>query len=150
MKPIMYVDMDGVICDYPAAFAAAVKENPSIQYPQSVPGFFLALPPIADAVESVNWLRDRFDTYILTAPSTRNPHCYSEKRIWIEDHFGYEFTKRLIISPNKGLSKGDYLIDDHADGRGQDQFEGKLILFGTDEFPDWKSVISFLDQDDKT
>lgn len=50
---------------------------------------------------------------------------------------------RLILSPNKALLKGDYLTDDYTEGKGQDQFEGKLINFGSDKFPDCKSVLKF-------
>ncbi len=37
-----------------------------------------------------------------------------EKRVWIEKYFGLEFTEKLIISANKGLLKGDLLIDDQT------------------------------------
>ncbi|KPA11151.1 5'-nucleotidase [Candidatus Magnetomorum sp. HK-1] len=67
-----------------------------------------------------------------------------EKRIWIENYFDYNFTKKLIICSNKGLLKGDLLIDDNIEGRGQESFEGKIIHFGSSDFPDWQSVYSLL------
>jgi 5'-nucleotidase len=45
-----------------------------------------------------------------------------------------------IISPHKHLNNGDYLIDDMPSGNGQVYFEGQLILFGSNEFPNWLSV----------
>ena len=69
--------------------------------------------------------------------------CYTEKRVWVEEHLGMDFVQRLIISPNKGLNRGDYLIDDHDTGRGQEGFQGKFIHFGQEEFPDWKTVMKF-------
>ena len=48
--------------------------------------------------------------------------------------------ERLVISPDKSLLKGDYLIDDILHGKGQDSFEGKLIHFGSNEYPDWSAV----------
>jgi len=36
--------------------------------------------------------------------------------------------------------KGDILIDDNIKGKGQEIFEGRLIHFGSDQFPDLKSV----------
>ena len=141
---IIYIDMDDVMCDFSEAHKKALDHNPGVKYPQGIEGFFLKLSPIHGAIDSVELLRQNFDVYILTAPSTRNPHCYSEKRIWIEDHFGYEFTKKLIISPNKGLLRGDILIDDHIDGKGQEEFEGDLIHFGSTSFPDWSSVMEHL------
>jgi len=144
-KKVIYVDMDDVLCEFTKAFTTAIKNNPGIKFPQSQYGFFTSLSPIKEAVNSVNYLdeQDEFEVYILTAPSVLNPLCYTEKRIWIENYFGMEMVKKLIISPNKGLNKGDYLIDDNNTGRGQDQFEGKLIKFGYDNFKDWNQVIDY-------
>jgi len=152
---IIYIDMDDTVCN----FMKAVKERrefKSLQplefkFPQSKVGFFENLEAIPGAIESVNFLRemDDVDVYILTAPSVRNPHCYTEKRIWIEKHFDLEFCKKLIICANKGLLKGDFLIDDYISGKGQENFEGKLIHFGSEKFPDWKSVIKFMNTKDQ-
>lgn len=142
-KPsIVYVDMDDVLCNFSDAFHAARKVNPEIRYPQSQYGFFTNLLSIDGAVEGVNALiqSNTFEPYILTAPSTRNPFSYTEKRVWIEKYFGYEFVKKLIICSNKSLLKGDYLIDDNITGKGQDRFEGEFIHFGTNDFPDWTAV----------
>lgn len=144
-KTIIYIDMDGVLCDYYGAYKMAMKNDPEIKYPQSQYGFFRNLKPLPNALRSVEYLMQQriFDVYILTAPSINNPLCYSEKREWVEKHLGMELVKRLIISPNKGLNKGQYLIDDHKDGRGQEHFEGKLIHFGWDEFLNWDGVIDY-------
>lgn len=32
------------------------------------------------------------------------------------------------------------LIDDNVEGKGQNYFQGELIHFGSQEFPDWMSV----------
>lgn len=141
---ILHVDMDNVLCAYGEAFTAAKVANPDVRFPQGKIGFFRNLPPIDGAIEAVNRLRERFQVYVLTAPSVRNPHSYSEKRLWIEDHFDYQMAERLIISPDKGLVHGDFLIDDMAKGRGQDRFQGELIQFGTHAFRDWKLVLDYL------
>lgn len=140
--------MDGVLCDFATAHAEALINNPRILFPQSQYGFFRNLRPIDGAIETITILRARpdLDIYILTAPSVENPLCYSEKREWVETHLGMEMVRRLIISPDKGLSRGDFLIDDYTEGRGQDRFEGKLIHFGSVEFPDWKAVLWFFEQ----
>lgn len=140
---IVYVDMDDVLCDFRTAYEMVKSTRPEISFPQSLPGFFEGLDPLDGAIESVNSLRQQHNLFILTAPSTRNPHCYTEKRIWIEEHFGYEFTKRLIISPDKGLLLGDYLIDDHVSGKGQERFGGEVIHFGSNRFPTWDVVLTF-------
>ena len=84
------------------------------------------------------------EPYILTAPSVHNPLCYTEKRVWVEQHLGMSMVNRLIISPDKSLLRGDYLIDDHASGSGQEEFQGELIHFGSEEFPGWQQVLDYL------
>lgn len=146
MKPlVIYIDMDGVLCDYPGAFKAAIDQNPNISFPQSQYGFFRNLAPLEGAIEAFHFLNSQsiFDVYILTAPSVKNPLCYTEKSEWVAHHLGSEMLNRLIISPNKGLSKGNYLIDDHETGRGQEHFEGTLIHFGSIQFENWENVISY-------
>ena len=145
----VYIDMDDVMCQFSKAYHKSKINNPELQYPQSIEGFFLALEPIPDAIDIVNGLRSDFDVSVLTAPSTRNPHSYTEKRLWIEKYFDYAFTKKLIISPNKALLKGDYLVDDYSEGKGQDKFEGTLVHFGTSDFPDWQTVDTFLRKEDE-
>lgn len=144
-KITVHVDMDDVLCDFEHSFQRDKARYPNIPFPQSRPGFFLELPPIPGAIEGFHYLlaHPGFETYILTAPSVKNSHSYSEKRIWIEKHLGIEATYKLIISPAKHLTKGDYLIDDYESGKGQEEFEGKLIHFGSDEFPDWPSIIQY-------
>ena len=140
--------MDGVICDYHKAYNIARQKKYYNQYPQSEYGFFTNLEPIEGAIEAVKWLMasEDFDTYILTAPSVMNPLCYTEKRVWIEKYFGMELVNKLIITPNKGLNKGDYLVDDNDSGRGQNLFEGELIHFGVGKFKDWKEVLIYLNK----
>ena len=138
--------MDGVLCDFSAAYQHALIQNPGIKFPQSQFDFFRKLKPIKDAITAVNAIRasSLFDPYILTAPSTRNPLSYLEKRVWIEDHFDYPFVDKLILCRHKQLLKGDYLIDDNLSGNGQEAFEGQLLHFGSEQYPDWQSVLEFL------
>jgi len=117
---------------------------PNQPYPQSQYGFFLDMQPIKDSIESVKKLMDKYDVWILTAPSWQNPMCLAEKNMWIRKYFGIQFTQKIIISSDKSLCKGDYLIDDNKEGRGQDQFEGELILFGSEKYPSWSEVCKYL------
>jgi len=144
MNPILYVDMDDTLCKYTSTLLPQI--TPELQFPQGQLGFYLNLEPIKDAIESVITLINSgfYDVYILTAPSVINTHSYSEKREWIEKYFGYNFCHKLIISPNKGLLKGDYLIDDCSSGKGQESFQGELIQFGSDKYPTWGSVMDYL------
>lgn len=144
IKEIVYVDMDDVLCDFSGARKEALEKCPEMKYPQAQYGFFKNLKPMFMAVEALNVIRHRYDVYILTAPSVMNPLCYTEKRLWIEEHFGMEMVNKLIISPNKGLNKGRYLIDDNSSGRGQESFEGELIEFGNETFGNWQDVVHYL------
>lgn len=134
------VDMDGVLCDFAGAYHRSRQQKPDVMFPQSIPGIFQTLEPIAGAIDAVNRLRNSFDVWILSAPSVRNPHCYSEKRIWIEKHFDLAFAYRLILAHDKSLVVGDVLIDDHVSGKGQERFAGRLIHFGSAAFPDWAAI----------
>lgn len=142
-KPIVYVDMDGVLCEFFKASQKAILENPSQKYPQSQWGFFLKLEEIPGAIEGFRKLEEKYDVWILTRPSFRNVNCYTEKAQWIWDHLGYEVLQKTIMTPNKSLVKGSYLIDDMGNA-GQDEFEGEWLHFGTEKFPDWKSVVEYL------
>jgi len=143
---IVYIDIDGVLADYSAAHSYQQVQRPDIDFPQSQSGFFSSLPEVSGGIAAVKTLIDseKYDPYILSAPSLKNPLSYTEKRLWIEDKFGYDFVDRLILCAHKGLLKGDILIDDSHQGRGQEYFEGELIHFGSDQFPNWKTVMKYL------
>ena len=147
-KQIIYVDMDNCMCDYTASYLRYKEQFPEVDYPQSIPGLFLGLEPMPQALETVQWLaeQERFDVYILSTPSVMNPHSYMEKRQWIEGHLGMDFVRKLILTPHKNLNKGDFLIDDRASGQGQDMFEGELVQYGSAPYPDWPSVKTYFEQ----
>lgn len=58
-------------------------------------------------------------------------------------YFDDVFHKRLIISHRKDLCQGDYLIDDRGKN-GTCEFAGEWIEFGSEQFPDWESVLRYL------
>lgn len=145
-KMIIYVDLDDVIALYTPAHKKYLKDHPEIEFPQAVRGFFTNLEPLPGAIEAVNRLRENpsIELYILTAPSVQNPRCYMEKREWVEKLFDLDLCRNLIICRNKGLLKGDFLIDDYSEGRGQELFEGELIHFATERYPTWREVMQYL------
>lgn len=83
------------------------------------------------------------DTFILTAAPWGNPTAANNKIDWVKKYLPNEAYKRIIISHNKHLCIGDYLVDDST-RNGAGEFTGEHIHFGTDTFPDWKSVLDYL------
>lgn len=136
-KKIIYVDMDGVLVDY--------KHHEEGE--EHNEGDFLKMEPIQDAVTSFNKLAEssKYDVYILSTAPWDNPNSWIEKRLWVEKYIGKNAYKRLILSHNKHLNSGDYLIDDRLKN-GSEKFTGKLIHFGQEEFPDWKTVMNYLSE----
>ena len=97
-----------------------------------------------DAIDAFNTLSKKYEVYILTAPSWENPSCYTDKRLWVEKYIGDAAYKRLIICNDKSLFSGKALIDDRTK-YGVTKFKGEHIHFGTEKFPDWKSILKYLD-----
>lgn len=142
MKKRIFIDQDGVLANFYSAAKQALIDNPKQRFPQSQWGFFLKLKPLPDAIESYKMLSDMYDVRILTRASARNVNCYTEKAQWVWDHLGFEALDKMIFSGDKSIVEGDYLIDDQNNAK-QDQFKGKLIVFGSKEFPDWKAVMNY-------
>lgn len=128
-KKRIYVDLDGVCADYRKLYKARIANDPEMKFPQAAYGFFTEMEEIADSVSAVKELSKHYDVWFLSAPSHRNPMCLAEKNYWVRLHFGPEWPERLILANDKSLLKGDFLIDDNATGRNQENFEGVKILF---------------------
>lgn len=140
MKKIM-IDMDGVLADFMDSYNKKFVKN-KIEYPQSQYGFFKDLIPMKNAISSLRRLQEKYDVWILTAPSVMNPMCYTEKREWIEKNFDIDLCHKLIISYDKSLIIGDYLIDDSTCNK-QNEFVGEFIHFGSDNFKDWDEICKY-------
>jgi 5'(3')-deoxyribonucleotidase len=101
------------------------------------------LLPIKGAIEATKPLFKKFDVYFLSTPMWDIPESYSDKRLWLEKRYGVLAKKRLILTNRKDLAIGDFLIDDRLKN-GSEKFKGKFIHFGTKSFPDWDSVVKYL------
>ena len=145
MSKIVYVDMDGVLVDFQSGInLLSDKELVLFQNNfDEVPGIFSRMKPIDGALEAFEKLNKHFDVYILSTAPWENPTALNDKLAWIKQNIGDLAKKRVIFSHNKHLNMGDYLIDDRlANGAGD--FKGTHIHFGTDEFPNWTSVLNYL------
>ena len=141
MKQRIYIDMDGVLCNFLKRYLEIRAAFPDVIYPQSVDGFFKSLEEIPGGIDAVKLLAEDNDVWILTRPSFKNPLCYTEKRLWIEEHLGIEWCEKLIICPDKSLMIGEYFISNDQPWH---KFNGEQILFGSNKYSSWSSVIDYL------
>jgi 5'-nucleotidase len=145
MKKVLYLDMDNVLVAFRTAIAR-LSEETLIKYEgnlDNVPGIFALMAPVDGALESYNHLVSLFDTYILSTAPWHNPTAWSDKLHWVKRHLGDPAYKRLILTHHKNLNRGDYLVDDRPNN-GADRFQGEHILFGSERFPDWPTVVAYL------
>ena len=145
---IIYIDLDGVVADFEKGRLQhpLSKITPYIGRPDKLPGVYENLDPITDSIECVTELFNNsdFDVYFLSSAPWDNPEAWTHKRLWVAKYFDVKIIrKRLILSHHKHLLIGDYLIDDN-EWNGASEFQGKWIHFGSQEFPDWKTVLNFL------
>ena len=139
--------MDNVLVDFESGIRRLTNAELS-EYADrldEVPGIFARMEPNPGAVKAFYQLctSGKFDVYILSTAPWENPSAWSDKVIWVKKYLGLSAHKRLILSHNKHLCKGDIIIDDRTKN-GVDKFEGEHIHFGTPKFPDWETVIRYL------
>ena len=145
MKKILYFDMDNVLVNFQSGLDQLTEETLHEYAGQldNVPGLFSLMDPLDGALEAYMTLSKRYDSYILSTAPWGNISAWSDKAAWVQKHLGDLAKKRLILSHNKHLNMGDYLIDDRT-ANGAGQFTGEHIHFGTEKFPDWNSVLKYL------
>lgn len=143
-KKILYIDMDNVLVDFPSAFPKLDKDVfDKYENKDDIPEIFRLMEPIKGAVEAFEILSKQFDVYVLSTAPWENPSAWSDKVNWVKKYLGDFAYKRLILTHHKNLNKGDYLIDDRIKN-GASEFEGELIHFGSEKFPNWDSVLMYL------
>ena len=137
--------MDNVLVDFPSGVSKLSQEviNEYESNLDEVPNIFSLMEPLEGAIDSFKILSQRYDTYILSTAPWENSSAWSDKVKWVQKYLGESAYKRLILTHHKNLNHGDYLIDDRTKN-GAGEFKGELIHFGTEKFPDWKSVCTYL------
>lgn len=142
MKPILLLDMDGPLADFDARFHDLCEEKGWRQHRGAhhrhnpcpdhrflndcmLPHegrearrvvdntrWFRDLPLTPGAQDGVMELATHFDVWICSKPLETNVWCRDDKAAWIRRHFGPYWERRLILAPNKGLVRGNILLDD--------------------------------------
>lgn len=136
--PVVLVDMDGPLADFDALFFERCAENrwpmdctladqrhrfATDHIPNKIhraaaremvntPEWFADLPVTGGAQEGLQHLAEHAEVWICTNPLEANPSCRDEKAAWLVKHFSSEWERRLIITPDKSMVRGDVLLDD--------------------------------------
>lgn len=142
---IIYVDMDSVLVDFQSGIDALTNDE-LIAFKNNldgVPGIFSKMKPVVGAIEAYEILTKHFDVYILSTAPWNNPSAWADKLRWVKKHLGDLAHKRLILSHNKNLNAGDYLIDDRT-ANGAGEFKGEHIHFLSEKFKNWNDVLNYL------
>ena len=159
MKKILLIDIDGVLAKFDMAFQrvapgifdegrhAGYKAHSDAIYNVCTknPNIFRNLDVTDGAVEMVTKLAQDFEIYFVSSPLWSFPKSMADKQYWLEKHFGELARKRLVLTHNKALLNGDYLVDDRL-SNGVENFAGEHIYFGTEKFPDWNAVYEYLNK----
>jgi 5'-nucleotidase len=151
---IVLSDMDGVLANwdkhygemlafhFPDAVQVPYEERPFMDPNRShseqeelirtLPGYYLALEPIPGGLEALEELEaNGHEVFICSVPSLGNISCASDKYVWLAEHFGEKWAKKLILTKDKTLVLGDILVDDKP---------GHLIT-GANPHPTWTHVL---------
>lgn len=142
---LLLIDQDGVLADFeeglrqkwrqaysdvaPLAPAARLSFYAHRDYPEHLrervakicfaERFFRDLPPLPGAIAGIQALADAgHDVRICTSPLLQNPYCVAEKYQWVAQHLGVAWLDKLILTKDKTLVQGDYLIDDKPEIQG--------------------------------
>jgi 5'-nucleotidase len=145
-KKTLYVDMDNVLVDFESGIHR-ISNDLASRFEDDldeVPGIFSLMDPIPGAIEAYGELSKKFDTYILSTSPWENPSAWTDKLQWVKKYLNEPAYKRLILTHHKNLNTGHFLIDDRTKN-GADRFVGEHIQFGSDAFPDWPTVVAYLD-----
>ena len=146
-KKTVYVSMNDTLMGFRGK-SEQISDDLRIEYKgryDEIPNLVSYLQPLPGATEAMKLLKQcgLFDVYIFSASAWKNPTTWSDKVEWVDRHLDKYYRERLILSHHKELLKGDYIIDNHGK-HGTNLFDGEWIRFGSPDFPDWESVVTYL------
>jgi len=152
---IILVDMDDVIVEFEKGIIEfLLKENPekrelfeeerekfklSEEYPEfeksieqikSSKGLTESLELVKGSIEALKEIEKMgHEVFICTAPLTNYENSVLEKYKWVEKNLGSEWIKKIILTKDKTLVKGDILIDDRPEILGLKEPEWEHVIF---------------------
>lgn len=123
----IFIDLDGVVVDFEKFRIISGLTGEEIK---KLPGAYLDMDPIPGAIEAVQSLIGMgHEVWLATKPPTGIPQAYADKVAWVLRHLP-ELKRRIILTHDKSLLRGDVLVDDRPHKANADKFEGLLIIFG--------------------
>lgn len=140
MKKVIYVEMDGVLCDYKSR---CKKLNVKFSEAKRTPGFYKQLKPVKGAIETYRKLCEKCDVYVLMVASRDNAAIRAEKMEWLNKYL----PKARILVMRKDdplMDKVDFLINDYGK-RFEHRAYGHKVKFGSSGVADWDSVYTFIE-----
>lgn len=120
----LYLDLDGVMADFDGSFPRVfgldhrdMADDAMWKIINTHPTFFRELPPMAGAIDFMDWVRPLQPIVLTACPKSNYAHVASQKRDWVRAHLGADVT---VLPVWGGASKplfmhapGDVLIDDY-------------------------------------
>ncbi|MGL4998004.1 MAG: 5' nucleotidase, NT5C type [Cetobacterium sp.] len=101
----------------------------AIQTVMDLPSFYADLEPIPGAIEALHEMEaEGILVSICSSPWLTNPTCLQDKVDWLERHVGEGWGARIVLTKDKTLVTGDFLIDD------------KPVITGADSAPQWTHI----------
>lgn len=129
-KPIVYVDMDGVLADFFGEWSklSGVNHYKDISHIEKAldlirahPTFWIDLPPLSDASRLLGGIKKYAGHYnICSTPLTGDKNSEPQKRLWVKKHLHNFAPSDVIITHNKAAhatqpdGSPNILIDDYG------------------------------------
>jgi 5'-nucleotidase len=147
-KTIVLIDLDATVAHFDKAVELEFKtvgwkftknrpnwefeedENKKMHIVISQKGFYENLEIIDGAVLAITeMIQAGLEVFFCSSPIKKYEHCVVEKYKWVEKHFGLDMAERIILTKDKTIVFGDYLIDD------------KPHIIGANIKPSWTHIV---------